>query len=99
LSSNIRVTPEQLQSIAGQLNAGAGEVEGILRQLATQVAPLGSDWAGVAQTRFQALWDQWHRDSQGVHQALLGIAQLMEQAGAQYESTEGGIASSFNRGG
>ncbi len=98
MASNIRVTPEQLHSIAGQLNGGAGEVDGILRQLAGQVAPLGSDWAGVAQARFQALWEQWQRDSQGVHQALVGIAQLMQQAGTHYESTEQGIASSFGRG-
>jgi early secretory antigenic target protein ESAT-6 len=98
LASNIRVTPEQLHSIAGQLNAGAGEVDGILRQLAGQVAPLGSDWAGVAQARFLTLWEQWQRDSAGVHQALMGIAQLMQQAGTQYESTEQGIAGSFGRG-
>jgi ESAT-6 family protein len=98
LASNIRVTPEQLHLIAGQLNVGAGEVDGILRQLAGQVAPLGSDWAGVAQARFLTLWEQWQRDSAGVHQALMGISQLMQQAGTHYESTEQGIATSFGRG-
>jgi WXG100 family type VII secretion target len=98
VASNIRVTPEQLQSIAGQLNAGASSIEGTLRQLSGQVAPLGSDWAGVAQQRFITLWEQWQRDGAGLHQALIGIAQLMQQAGTHYESTEQGIASSFNRG-
>ena len=98
MSSSIRVTPEQLHSVGAQLNAGAGEVEGILRQLTGQVAPLGSDWAGVAQSRFLALWEQWQRDGQGLHEALVGIAQLMQQAGTHYETTEQGIASSFNRG-
>ena len=44
----IRVTPEQLQQVSARLDAGAAGIEGTLRQLAASVAPLGSDWAGVA---------------------------------------------------
>ena len=47
-ATGIRVTPEQLQQISAQLDAGASSIEGTLRQLAGNVAPLGSDWAGVA---------------------------------------------------
>jgi early secretory antigenic target protein ESAT-6 len=94
---NIRVTPEQLQQVSSQLTAGAGNVDGILAQLAANVAPLGSDWAGVAQARFQELWAQWQRDASGLREALNGIAQLMAQASANYESTEQSIAASFGR--
>ena len=59
MAGNIRVTPEQLQSIAGQLNSGASNIESINSQLQSQVAPLGSDWAGVAQARFHELWAEW----------------------------------------
>jgi uncharacterized protein YukE len=52
MAGNIRVTPEQQQGIAGQLNSGASNIESINSQLQSQVAPLGSDWAGVAQARF-----------------------------------------------
>jgi WXG100 family type VII secretion target len=48
-ATGIRVTPEQLQQISAQLDAGASSIEGTLRELAGNVAPLGSDWAGVAQ--------------------------------------------------
>jgi WXG100 family type VII secretion target len=95
---NIAVTPEQLQSVASQLNAGAANIESTLSQLAAQVAPLQSEWQGVAQARFQQLWDEWHRSSQGIQEALHGISQLTQQAGVHYEDTETGIASSFNRG-
>jgi WXG100 family type VII secretion target len=47
--TGIRVTPEQLRQVSAQLDAGAAGIEGTLRQLAGAVAPLGSDWAGVAQ--------------------------------------------------
>ena len=94
---NIAVTPEQLQSVAGQLNAGAANIESTLSQLASQVAPLQSEWQGVAQARFQELWAEWQRSGQGIQEALHGISQLTQQAGANYEQTEHGIAASFGR--
>ena len=97
MAGNIRVTPEQLQSIAGQLNSGASNIESINSQLQSQVAPLGSDWAGVAQARFHELWAEWQRSSRGIQEALHGISQLMNQASANYADTEQAIASSFSR--
>jgi len=94
----IRVTPEQLQQVSARLDAGAAGIEGTLRELAANVAPLGSDWAGVAQTRFLDLWAEWQRSGAALPQALTGIARLTATAAASYESAEQGIASSFGRG-
>src|SRR5918998_4863179 len=88
MAGNIRVTPERLQSIAGQLNSGAANIESINSQLQSQVAPLGSDWAGVAQARFHELWAEWQRSSRGIQEALTGISTLMSQASANYADTE-----------
>src|SRR5918995_2241469 len=94
---NIAVTPEQLQSTAAKLNAGAANIESTLSQLASQVAPLQSEWQGVAQAPLQELWPEWQRSGRGIQEALHGISQLTQQAGANYESTEQGIAASFSR--
>jgi ESAT-6 family protein len=91
----IRVTPEQLQEVSARLTAGAGDIEGILAQLAGGVAPLGSDWAGVAQARFQELWAQWQSSGARLHEALTGIAGLTAQAAASYQDTEQSIAAAF----
>src|SRR4051812_35944550 len=96
--TGIRVTPEQLQSLSGRVSGGAGSIESELRALAATLAPLGSDWAGVAQTRFTALWADWQRNAQGLHQALTGISALLAQAGSSYADAERAIASSFGRG-
>ena len=95
-TAGIKVTPEQLQQVSGQLQAGAGNVDGILAQLTSAVAPLGSDWAGVAQARFQELWAQWQRAARELNQSLTGISRLMSQASVNYSQTEQAIASSFN---
>ena len=94
--SGIKVTPEQLQALSGQVARGSGEIEGQLRTLGNTVAPLvGGDWAGQAQQRFTALWDEWQRSAQGLKHALDGISQLMNQAGSAYAQAEQSIASTF----
>jgi WXG100 family type VII secretion target len=92
----IKVTPEQLSAVSGQLNGGAGSIESTLSQLASQVAPLGSDWAGVGQARFQSLWQQWQTSSNQLHQALEGISQLMRGASAAYESNDQQVGANFS---
>src|SRR5436309_3392012 len=62
-SGLIRVTPDQLAGVAGRLRGGAAGIDGTLTQLAADVAPLGTDWAGPAQTRFLQLWEQWRTRS------------------------------------
>jgi WXG100 family type VII secretion target len=93
--SNILVTPEQLQSIGNQLNVGAANIETTLSQLGAQVAPLHSEWRGVAQAQFESLWAEWQRSAAGIQHALHGIAQLTGTAGVNYADTEQGIAASF----
>ena len=97
MAGGIKVTPEQLSSVSNRVKGGADKVQGIMNELTTAVAPLGSDWAGVAQTRFQALWDEWQRSAKSLHTALEGISQLTSQASASYAQAENQIASSFGK--
>jgi WXG100 family type VII secretion target len=95
MAGGIRVTPEQLASVSTRVHGGADKVQAILGELSSTVAPLGSDWAGVAQTRFQSLWDEWQRSARSLQQALDGISTLMNQASSSYAQAESAIASSF----
>jgi WXG100 family type VII secretion target len=85
---SIRVTPEQLDGIAAQLNSGAANIDSLLQSLANQVAPLGSDWAGNAQASFETMWNQWQKDGQGLHQSLTGIAKMMQQAAEAFRGAD-----------
>jgi WXG100 family type VII secretion target len=93
--SGIRVTPEQLAGLSSRVSNGSSSIEGELRSLAASLAPLGSDWAGVAQQRFQTLWAEWQKSAEGLHDALTGISQLLGQAGSSYAEAERQIAASF----
>jgi 6 kDa early secretory antigenic target len=91
----IRVTPEQLASMSARVGSGAAHIEGELSGLAGSLAPLGGDWAGLAQQRFELLWSEWQRSARGLHDALTGISALLAQAGTHYADAEQAIASSF----
>jgi WXG100 family type VII secretion target len=93
--SAIRVTPEQLLQVASQLTAGANEIESMLGQLSGQVSPLGADWAGQAQPRFMADWQQWQTSGRSLHSALADLAQLMRQAATAYTANEQSVARGF----
>ncbi|MHB8190861.1 MAG: WXG100 family type VII secretion target [Ferrimicrobium sp.] len=95
MAGGITVTPEQLQSISMQLTSGEDQIDSILSQLRTAVAPLGSDWVGTAQVQFEDLWTQWQNQARGLHEALSGIAQLTLRAAEAYSQTEQSITSSF----
>ena len=56
------------------MRSGADGIDGTLAQLAADVAPLGGDWAGMAQARFSQLWQQWQSSSRQLQQALSDIA-------------------------
>jgi WXG100 family type VII secretion target len=93
--AGIRVTPEQLQGMSRRLSSGAANIEGELSGLAGSLAPLGGEWAGVAQQRFESLWAEWQRSARGLHEALTGISTLLNQAGVHYAEAEHAIAGSF----
>jgi WXG100 family type VII secretion target len=93
--SNILVSPEQLQQVSAQLNAGANTINQTLSQLHGQVAPLRCEWRGQAQVQFERLWAEWHRSAAGIQEALNGISRLTSAAGASYAGTDQDIARSF----
>lgn len=91
----IRVTPEQLQTLSGRVATGSRSIESELGSLRGALAPLGGDWAGTAQARFTALWEEWQQGAATVQHALAGISQLLGQAGMAYADAETRIAHSF----
>jgi WXG100 family type VII secretion target len=97
MSGLIRVTPEQLSSVSSQLNGGAANIDSIGAQLAGQVSPLGSDWAGAGQMQFQAAWEQWQTAQRNLHQALETIAGLMSRASVSYAENDQTVGSSFGK--
>ena len=92
-----RVDPAQLETVSGQMRAGAASIEGELGRLRGAVDSLHGNWVGRAQAQFQTLLDQWQAGARQLHDALTSIAALTAQAGSVYAETDSQVASGFAR--
>lgn len=90
-----RVTPAELLGLSQQVQTAAGQIETELAGLRARVLPIGASWSGLAQDRFQALYDDWSRSAHGLQQALGGLSQLLAHAGQTYDEVERQVATSF----
>ncbi len=95
MSSNIAVTPEQLESVSAQLSNAASTIESTLSQVKAQVESVAGAWQGVAATDFQNLMTQWNQDSMGLHQVLTQISQNLIKAAQAYAEADQGISKGF----
>lgn len=92
----LKVTPEQLQALSGNVHRTATDVAGSHHGLKSQLTPLfGADWSGRASAQFTSLYDQFDRNAKGMNEALMGIGHLLNSAGTTYASAEQQISASF----
>lgn len=92
----IRVTPEELRNLMGQLNSQASEIQNSLGSIKSQVEGIASTWQGMASGDFSQLMERWSRDAIDLHDVLTQIAANLGQAAQAYEESEQGIARGFN---
>jgi WXG100 family type VII secretion target len=96
MAGNLKVTPEQLHALSGQVIKTAGDVTGMHQALKGQLSPLfGTDWVGAASGQFQQLYEQFDKSATSLTQALEGIGKLVSSAGTSYAQAEEQIANSF----
>ncbi len=92
----IKVTAEELATLAQSLNTTATSIQGESDGARGQVqGVVGAGWEGAASGQFNTLYEQWNTSSKQLIEALTGISQLLSQAGTAYADTESQIAKSF----
>jgi WXG100 family type VII secretion target len=94
--SLLKVTSEQLVSLAQSLNSGNDQVQQQLASMRNQVAPVAADWEGAASSSFQQLWQEWENGAKQLQEALTGISSLLAKAGQTYQSAEDAVKSSMS---
>jgi WXG100 family type VII secretion target len=98
--TTLKVTSEQLHSVANQLQAGKEDVEQQLTSMESKVKSLvDADWSGAASDSFRDLWDKWHNGAAQVRDALDGISTMLNQTAKAYQETEDQLATQLRGGG
>ncbi len=95
--SYIKVTAEELGTIASQLKTAAGNIQAENGRALTQVNGLiGQGWEGAASQQFNTLFTQWKTSADSIQQALDGISTLLSGAGNVYADAEESIKQSMS---
>jgi WXG100 family type VII secretion target len=93
----IKVTSEDLATVAAQLNSGSEEIDGQLNTMRGLVQSLvASDWQGAASSAFDSLYQQWNTSAANLREALDGISRLVANAATAYANTEQQIQQSMH---
>jgi WXG100 family type VII secretion target len=95
MPSQIGVSPDDLQALAGEVHQGAAAIEMMIGDLERKIEPLANGWQGAARESFEELWGQWHAGAEHVNQALVAIAELLGKASLAYAEAERSIAQAF----
>lgn len=97
--TTLKVTSEQLQSVASQLLTGKEDVEQQLASMESRVKSLvDADWSGAASDSFRDLWDKWHTGAGQIRDALQGISTMLNETAKAYQETEDTLASQLRGG-
>jgi WXG100 family type VII secretion target len=100
MAGSITVIEGDLDSLAGQLNAGYGELQQLNSKIAQQVAAVtqAGGWSGGGATAASEAMANWGSGIAQAEQALQALASLVKSAAAQYGDTDAAIQSSFVQG-
>jgi WXG100 family type VII secretion target len=92
----IKVTSEDLATVAAQLSSGSEEIDSQLTTMRGLVQSLvASDWQGAASSAFDSLYQQWNTSAANLREALDGISRLVANAATAYANTEQQIQQSM----
>jgi WXG100 family type VII secretion target len=94
--SDFTVSPEAIRAVAGQVSAGASEIDAQRATLLGQIQGLGDSWQGSASAALQALYAEWDNNVRALHETLEQIGTTMQGAAGNYEQTETAVRGSFS---
>jgi WXG100 family type VII secretion target len=94
--SQIAVTPDEINTVAEQVGAGASDIESQRAALLTKIRGLGDTWQGRAASALQELYEKWDKDAQELMETLQEISRAMQQAAIRYEEAETGVTREFS---
>lgn len=90
--------PDEMRTVARNLNAGATDVRSITDRLKREVDQLvGSGFTGGSGSqKFDGLYQDWDRNAKALLETLDGIAQALSQTGDDIDTVDSNLASRFS---
>nr|WP_042198965.1 WXG100 family type VII secretion target [Kibdelosporangium sp. MJ126-NF4]CEL23650.1 protein of unknown function DUF909 [Kibdelosporangium sp. MJ126-NF4]CTQ93186.1 protein of unknown function DUF909 [Kibdelosporangium sp. MJ126-NF4] len=87
----IKVEFAAIEAAGGQIKSAAGQMDGELDTLRSQLAPLGEAYTGAAKEAWRAVQDDWEKAQKELNEVLASIGIATTQAAQDYQETEHGV--------
>lgn len=92
---SISVNYAALQVAADDIRSTTDQVNGILEQLKSDLAPLVNTWEGEAQSAYQQKQSQWDQAAEDMNRVLASIGTAVNDALGRYQAGESKARDSF----
>lgn len=79
MSSQIKVTPQQLRAAASQFKSSSQQSQEMINRLNQQITSMQSDWAGMSAQKFYNDFQQWKS-------TMTQFVTLLNEIGGQLEA-------------
>ncbi len=93
MANQIRITPDQMRSRAGQYRAEADNVNGVIRKMDSLLQQLQSEWEGAASESYAARYLELKPGFQKAEELIREIATALDSTAKIVEQTDRDIAS------
>lgn len=91
--TQIRVTPEELETISSQISNNAQTVMDQITSATSAVQNLVSQgWAGAASSQFNTIWQEWNTGANQIQEAMVNMATYMSKAAQAYRDVDNQLA-------
>lgn len=90
--ASIKISPDQVRSVAGQFQSKSQETGTMVQQLQTAVNSMQSEWQGMASQRFYNDYTQWNQQMQKYVQVLADIGNELTRIANTLEQTDQQLA-------
>ena len=92
MAGQIRITPDQMRSRAGEYDAEAGKVNDVITKMDTLLTNLQSEWEGEAARAYAERFGQLRPSFVQAQQLIEEIAQALRNTATTLEETDRNIA-------
>lgn len=95
MANQIRITPEQMRSRAGQYRAEADNMNSVIRKLDSLLQQLQGEWEGAASEAYATRYQELKPGFQKAEDLIREIATALDTTANTVEQTDQSIASRF----
>lgn len=92
MATRIKITPEQVRSVAQHFKASSDQSQDMVNKLTTQIKAMEPEWEGLTKEQFYQQFTEWQGKMREFVHLLDGINKQLVTIAARFEAADRGQA-------